>query len=1168
MNNLYLIKSGDNGFVEETSAVISAEGGDISINSSLHVDSAGNIGIGSSNPTNKLDVVGSASISNDLTVDNIIFTNVGGQSPSAANDIIKYDGNNWVVAAASTLPGGGGGAGNSDVPAGLITNLPQGTASYEVNFGFDSNNDRIVYDNVPKIAASLEIDGPGEIIPHTISGVSESGYHVVFSEELPTANYRMHTVFGGTDAFWETGVANLEYSERNVEIDRSLYVGQKVGIGTTSPSSKLLITAAHSDTNSIDNLLTLEAVEKSGQDLQPGDGLGILFKVPVGNNETSAIGARIAAVKEGGTESATSTELVFEVSQQDETLDEAMRIDRDGNVGIGTTSPTRKLHIYNNTTSNLYPTVENSTSGNAGWRMKNSNGDWVMIANSALRFYDVGQTAERMRIDSDGNVGIGTTNPADELHINSAGSNVNLRLTRDTDTGGRISCSDGADTPAIIFETIDSGSLSEKMRIKSGGNVGIGTTNPAGLLHLESDGPALYITDTTNNTDAVISSNNGGDIILNADLNDESGVNDPSQIQFKIDGEHVMRIKSNGNVGIGTTSPTDKLHIYNNTTSNLYPTVENSTSGNAGWRMKNSNGDWVMIANSALRFYDVGQTAERMRIDSDGNVGIGTTNPADELHINSAGSNVNLRLTRDTDTGGRISCSDGADTPAIIFETIDSGSLSEKMRIKSDGNVGIGTTDPSAKLEVLQSSETNTLTEVASFLGGNYSSVSNAESFKFFHQTTSLNTNRGVAFKSVNGSLQIQTIVSSSNTSASNNISLQPDGGNVGIGTKSPSGRLDISSSSTNIDTLSTDGDFVNIRNQNSTTNNFSSIGFFDSSNELTSRIASIRGTSNGRGSLAFINGQTSDGAKVEMMRIDSDGKVGIGTKSPSTKLHVEGVLRASVTDEPNAYSQFTWGGGLSRDNGGNGNIITTQPALIMNRIDQDGDGERTVTIHSDNASYFNGGNVGIGTTDPAAKLDIHTTGASAWGLKVRTDNGDADSIKLVGGGGDNDVKFLVKGTGDVGIGTTDPGSYKLYINGTARVSSGDVTSDDRVKHNEQPIVGALETLSKITPKKYIKTNEMYDANHDFELDADGNPIDENGEPVEHHIEAGVIAQQVLTVDELAFAVSPEGVDEDGNVTSPHGLDYNSLFTYAIAAIQEQQAIIEDLKSRIETLEQ
>jgi hypothetical protein len=142
------------------------------------------------------------------------------------------------------------------------------------------------------------------------------------------------------------------------------------------------------------------------------------------------------------------------------------------------------------------------------------------------------------------------------------------------------------------------------------------------------------------------------------------------------------------------------------------------------------------------------------------------------------------------------------------------------------------------------------------------------------------------------------------------------------------------------------------------------------------------------------------------------------------------------------------------------------------------------------------------------------------------------------------------------------------------RADAGILTSDDRLKHNEQPIVGALEALSKITPKKYIKTYEMYDADHDFELDEGGNPVDANGTAVNSHIEAGVIAQQVLTVDELAFAVSPESVDEDGNTTSPHGLDYNSLFTYAIAAIQEQQAMIDQLKtqnesliSRIETLE-
>jgi len=233
-------------------------------------------------------------------------------------------------------------------------------------------------------------------------------------------------------------------------------------------------------------------------------------------------------------------------------------------------------------------------------------------------------------------------------------------------------------------------------------------------------------------------------------------------------------------------------------------------------------------------------------------------------------------------------------------------------------------------------------------------------------------------------------------------------------------------------------------------------------------------------------------------------------------------------------------------------------------------------------------GNVGIGTTSPIYPLTVQGSGNTFVGITGGTSNlvgvlfGDSDNKSIGRITYDNSIDAMHFGTdatteikqkrmtitsgGYVGIGTTSP-LQKLDVHGNIAVNGVTVhTSDDRVKHNEQPIIGALETLSKITPKKYIKTTEMYDADHDFELDADGNPVDSNGEPVEHRIEAGVIAQQVLTVDELAFAVSPEGVDQDGTVTSPHGLDYNSLFTYAIAAIQEQQQLIEQLKSQNESL--
>jgi len=216
----------------------------------------------------------------------------------------------------------------------------------------------------------------------------------------------------------------------------------------------------------------------------------------------------------------------------------------------------------------------------------------------------------------------------------------------------------------------------------------------------------------------------------------------------------------------------------------------------------------------------------------------------------------------------------------------------------------------------------------------------------------------------------------------------------------------------------------------------------------------------------------------------------------------------------------------------------------------QDGEG-------TDSALAISTDKVGIGTTSPGYKLDVQDSVAD-WSARIVNNNTSGSGLVVGISSTSSSARIFSANSANV---------TRFYVSGDgiSYTSGNVVTSDDRVKHNEQTIVGAIETLCKLTPKKYIKTADVYDANHDFELDADGNPVDENGEPVEHRIEAGVIAQQVLTVDELAFAVSPEGVDEDGTVTSPHGLDYNSLFTYAIAAIQEQQQLIEQLKSQNES---
>ena len=136
-----------------------------------------------------------------------------------------------------------------------------------------------------------------------------------------------------------------------------------------------------------------------------------------------------------------------------------------------------------------------------------------------------------------------------------------------------------------------------------------------------------------------------------------------------------------------------------------------------------------------------------------------------------------------------------------------------------------------------------------------------------------------------------------------------------------------------------------------------------------------------------------------------------------------------------------------------------------------------------------------------------------------------------------------------------------LYVNGNSYTTGTATSSDDRLKHNEESIINALDTIRKLQPKHYYKTKELYDANHSFEIDGSGNIIDASGNMIHLPKEDGFIAQEVENIPELNFAV------HIGSETTPYALNYNSIFTRSIKAMQELDAELQAEKAKVSVLE-
>ena len=387
-----------------------------------------------------------------------------------------------------------------------------------------------------------------------------------------------------------------------------------------------------------------------------------------------------------------------------------LKVDGTNNrVGIGTASPNSLLDCAGGNitlTEDTNLIFKNSARDtNRGAIQFTSGGEFRIRYGSLL--------SEAMRIDSSGRVGIGTTSPgnysgATTKFTVAASGNSGLNIVSGTSDNGIIRFADGTsgdaayrgrieymhDVDALMLGTAGS----ERLRIDSSGKINIGTTSATqkvsvGTSASETIGYSVDWTGAGAGQVASFTANTAtGEVRIGA--TNSAGTYFPT---FYSNNSERMRIDSSGNVGIGTTSPSRLLTIQS--TGNANFCIKSANTGVSQCMFGDTDSD--VAGNIAYRHSDNAMTfevnsSERMRINSSGNVGIGTANPSQQLSIKRTGGQTQVSLISDTNESGAIYFGDTASTNrgVVLYDhSQDAMSLyttgSERMRISSSGKLTV-----------------------------------------------------------------------------------------------------------------------------------------------------------------------------------------------------------------------------------------------------------------------------------------------------------------------------------------------------------------------------------------------------------------------------------------------------------------------------------------------
>lgn len=672
-----------------------------------------------------------------------------------------------------------------------------------------------------------------------------------------------------------------------------------------------------------------------------------------------------------------------------------------GNVGIGTGSPATRLSVAGTVTV-TDGTIDMSTGYSIRWGGAASG----IYAGSGTQdmVFTVG-SSERMRVNgSSGNVGIGTSTPGVRLDVSTTSAGGTAEVLRLSNPGG------GANTQAQM-------SFSTTFTTYGTITGGYGAAAPQMTFNLPSATAGNYI--------------------------------------WQISGTERMRLSSAGNLGLGV-SPTavsnySVLAIKGRAAGqsaliNFFDGADTPT----GSLQSDTNYGFLAGTSGARPFAVFTNGSERMTVTGVGNVGIGTGSPANRLVISNAGTNGfefnttdNVFQTYNRSTGAYVDFS----AYSLNHRIFTGSSPTERMRVDSAGNVGIGTSSPTTKLEVSGTGEQTF--RITSVIDGSVATP-RGSFISYRSGSAQVETARISSFNRFanlfGGNLEF-SVLNSSNVMQTSMV-IDRDG-NLGVGTSSPSQRLVVAGSQ--INNVADDAYGIAL---NATTGNVRVLPYA-SAYSGSALIAYNTGYA-GLGPFSIDASRTQFYTNSqERVRIDSSGNVGIGTSSPAARLEV------ASTDAITSLRVDTENAGVSANNYSQVALADNNAVRTWWRNVRDGTG-KTAFGYNDHLAFLSD----AGAT-PIERVRITSAGNFLVGKTSATITDQGAEIRANG----QINSALPTGNDFWNSYSTSAAAYRFYVSngGTIFATSTSISaiSDQRLKENVRDLDAGLDAILALKPRRF-----------------------------------------------------------------------------------------------------